>query len=307
MALQVRRGTDLQRQLVVFREGELVYTTDTNELYIGDGETPGGLIIAGGEGIRDELLNNLDLNGFDLIGVGDINISGIVQADTFIGDGSNLTNLPNGIVEGSDYRINVIGDDSTIIVDSSLNTVSGNFIGNINSTETINVNTLSDINTGLRFNIFNGSINSPLSPSNFERKSIVWSSYDSNTETFVDNNFIIGYHQSDLSGYLSLTSADSNGDLFKTSIELDGKERKISLIGFENEVDLIVDGNERIISTKSNNLVIVTENVPTTSVGQVGDKIGMIAVDNDYLYRCVADYDGISDIWTRIAWTSGSW
>lgn len=47
MALQLRRGTNTQRQSVVFDEGELVYTTDTKSLYVGDGLTAGGTVIQG--------------------------------------------------------------------------------------------------------------------------------------------------------------------------------------------------------------------------------------------------------------------
>jgi hypothetical protein len=46
MSLQIRRGTDAQRQQVVFDLGEIVYTTDTKKLYIGDGV--GGVGTAGG-------------------------------------------------------------------------------------------------------------------------------------------------------------------------------------------------------------------------------------------------------------------
>jgi len=42
MALQLRRGTDAERSAVTFADGELVYTTDTKKLYVGDGATAGG-------------------------------------------------------------------------------------------------------------------------------------------------------------------------------------------------------------------------------------------------------------------------
>ncbi len=41
--IQVRRGTDAQRSVVVFDLGEPVFTTDTKQLYIGDGSTTGGI------------------------------------------------------------------------------------------------------------------------------------------------------------------------------------------------------------------------------------------------------------------------
>ena len=46
MALQIRRGTDTQRQATVFAQGELVYTTDQKDLWVGDGVTSGGTQIA---------------------------------------------------------------------------------------------------------------------------------------------------------------------------------------------------------------------------------------------------------------------
>lgn len=39
----VRRGTDLERIQTVFESGEPVFTTDTKQLYIGDGSTLGGI------------------------------------------------------------------------------------------------------------------------------------------------------------------------------------------------------------------------------------------------------------------------
>jgi len=46
MALQIRRGTDAQRQTTVFKSGELIYTTDTKDLWAGDNVTSGGTQIA---------------------------------------------------------------------------------------------------------------------------------------------------------------------------------------------------------------------------------------------------------------------
>ena len=42
MALQIRRGTDAERQGITPLAGELIYTTDTKKLYVGDGTTAGG-------------------------------------------------------------------------------------------------------------------------------------------------------------------------------------------------------------------------------------------------------------------------
>jgi hypothetical protein len=117
MPLQLRRGTDAERTAgggVVFLEGELIYITDTEEVYVGDGVTPGGLLVTGSSGLTNvvddttpALGGNLDLNNFDITGIGDIDITGTVTAN-FDGD-----------VRGS-----VFGDDSTLLVDGVNNTLS---------------------------------------------------------------------------------------------------------------------------------------------------------------------------------------
>ena len=46
MALQIRRGTEAQRATLTGVAGELLYTTDTKKLYVGDGVTAGGTEVA---------------------------------------------------------------------------------------------------------------------------------------------------------------------------------------------------------------------------------------------------------------------
>jgi hypothetical protein len=44
--IKVRRGTNLQRKLVNFEEGEILYTIDSKRAYVGDGSTLGGNVIS---------------------------------------------------------------------------------------------------------------------------------------------------------------------------------------------------------------------------------------------------------------------
>lgn len=150
MTLRLRRGTDAERESVVFAEGELVYTTDTKELYVGDGTTAGGILVTQSgetpntaitaivEDLTPQLGANLDLNGFGAFGLGNITIDGNIDANTisaasFVGDGSGLFNLPGGVIDGETYRINIAGDDSTIIVNTSNNELTANtsYLNNI--------------------------------------------------------------------------------------------------------------------------------------------------------------------------------
>lgn len=47
MALRIRRGTDAQRSGKVFETGEIVWTTDSQQLWVGDGLTQGGIPVIG--------------------------------------------------------------------------------------------------------------------------------------------------------------------------------------------------------------------------------------------------------------------
>ena len=42
MSLQIRRGTSAQLAVITPVIGELIYTTDTQQVYVGDGTTTGG-------------------------------------------------------------------------------------------------------------------------------------------------------------------------------------------------------------------------------------------------------------------------
>jgi len=183
MALRLRRGTDAERQLITPAEGEIIYTTDTKSVYIGDGTTVGGIIISGEIGLDD--LAEVDLSTpptagqvlvwdgvkfvpDDVAGVGvvegsnyRINVIGddsstLVDTVTntltgvFVGDGSGLTNLPD-VVEGSNYRINILSDDSTVIVDTATSTFTGNFVGDGSGLTNLSVSSIFDLNDVFAF------------------------------------------------------------------------------------------------------------------------------------------------------------
>lgn len=81
MALQLRRGLSTNRTSITPAEGELIYTTDTKLVYVGDGTTAGGNVISGGGGLADivndtspQLGGNLDINGYKIVSTGNANI-----------------------------------------------------------------------------------------------------------------------------------------------------------------------------------------------------------------------------------------
>jgi hypothetical protein len=49
--IQIRRGVEAQRALIIPDAGEPLFTTDNKQLFIGDGATAGGLLVGGGTGV----------------------------------------------------------------------------------------------------------------------------------------------------------------------------------------------------------------------------------------------------------------
>lgn len=131
MSLRIRRGTDAQRALTPLDMGELVYTTDTRQLYVGNGIDAGGspiirlgtglawadaqctTIIATGAALQvsadtaPTLGGDLTLGGNDITGTGDINITGNITA---VGNISSNSSVTNNLITS-----NLVTTDSNII------------------------------------------------------------------------------------------------------------------------------------------------------------------------------------------------
>jgi hypothetical protein len=95
MALRLRRGTDAERGLITPLQGELIYATDTKKIYVGDGAAVGGILVGPFAATDFDLVNDttpqlggdLDLNGNNITGIGNINIDGTITATGNIGLG----------------------------------------------------------------------------------------------------------------------------------------------------------------------------------------------------------------------------
>jgi len=157
MSLQIKRGTNAQRLGIAFSEGELVFTTDTKKLYVGDGSTLGGIPVSSLEETDVTLGGDIDLNSNTILGIGNINIAGDIDlsgaittasitTDTLVVNTTVASNLnvtgtfdigslespweslyvhniySQGVLFG-EVEGNVRGADSTILVDSLNGTV----------------------------------------------------------------------------------------------------------------------------------------------------------------------------------------
>jgi len=145
MALKIRRGTQAQRLNIVPAQGELIYDTTQNKLYVGNGSTAGGIEVVGGV-IGGSLGSNVNLGGYDIIGTGNINITGTITASgTITGNGDLiLGNADTDNVQfGADINSNIVPNSGTLTVGTSTkpwNTVfTQNISNNANPVDVLSV------------------------------------------------------------------------------------------------------------------------------------------------------------------------
>lgn len=150
MALQIRRGTDAERLSITPQAGEPVFTLDTKEFFIGDGITQGGVLVSGtlvNEG-TPALGADLDLNGNNIVGTGNINIAGTITAtgNINLGDGAEDNVIVGGQIAsslvpgtGSTYDLGAASDRwANLYVDDitastiSASSISGTLDGDVN-------------------------------------------------------------------------------------------------------------------------------------------------------------------------------
>jgi hypothetical protein len=119
MPLRLRRGTNTQRLGILPAEGELIYTTDTKNLYVGDGTTIGGVSVTTlASGMIGNFSGDVNLNTHSLVGIGDINILGNISASGQI----------SGAYSGSFYA-----NDSSLLIDAETGTIVGPYRNSISN------------------------------------------------------------------------------------------------------------------------------------------------------------------------------
>jgi len=173
MALRLRRGTNAERLTITPESGELIYVTDNKKLYVGDGSTLGGTVVSGLVDVVDDtspsLGGDLDLNGNNITGTGNINITGTITAtgNINLGDGAggdiisvggafsgailpdqdiafdvgstnyrwrngffNGLNV-DGLLTATAINSDIIAGDSSVAYSATNNRFTGDFVGNL--------------------------------------------------------------------------------------------------------------------------------------------------------------------------------
>ena len=149
MALQIRRGTDAQRQTTIFKSGELIYTTDLKDLWAGDNVTSGGTQIAPVKSVNGStgtvvLTGTAQPASTSLSGTSPINFYNLSINKT--GGGARLlrntsiTNnllLNNGNIDLNGFDID-LGSTGSLVGESVFSKVVGSSGGSINRTVLLN-------------------------------------------------------------------------------------------------------------------------------------------------------------------------
>ena len=153
MALQIRRGTDAERTGITPIAGELIFTTDTKKLYVGDGTTVGGnqvdttlaaQYLSVNSDITPDASNTRDL--------------GTTTAAWRTGYFNGI--VATGEIEAASFTGNIVSDNSTVVVNANSGTVTATLTGDTKASDatTIIDHTAKTI-TGTSIGTHKGTVN----------------------------------------------------------------------------------------------------------------------------------------------------
>ena len=340
MALQVRRGTNAERLGITPLQGELIYVTDTKQLYVGDGTTVGGTTTIANTidsllaDTSPQLGGELDLNGNNITGTGNINITGTITASGTVnlgdGVGSDILVI-GGAIQGhlvpdadsahnlgsptkywNDAWLNqltvdsqitaervqadIIGDDSSLIVNISTNTVTGVFSGNLTGDVT------GDVSGTAGAVPFSGVTSTPTTLSGYGITDAVTSgAADAITATMVAENVITTRELANGNSYNGTFDGDLIGSVFgdNSSLLVDGNNNTIvgDVDTASVKTNSVLDGNNSgILTINLNNTTNTQPRILLESNGTSGS--GLWITTNDTT-RTLAGTDNIGRVLFR--------
>lgn len=272
MALQIRRGTELELSTFTPAEGELIFDKTNKKVYVGDGQTVGGLDVSIAGGIGGPLSSSINLNTYGIVGNGDINITGQVAVSGTISgdfDGSLVGNVIGdlvGDVYGNLVGGSIIGSDSSVLIDSITNKITGDLTGNI-----VGINGGTVLDNTLQTPIFYGTVDGTVTGD------VVGTVYGSVVS--LDSSVLVNGDTNTLSN-LVLTIQENNISSINNVINFKGPADQT--ISFEqNQNSPIIDANTvlnpNIVVPGKINFLGHKTSISNPDTPSLGDYIGSIA------------------------------
>jgi hypothetical protein len=227
MSLRLRRGTDGERLAITPEAGELIFTTDTNTVYVGDGSTPGGIIVSAG--------------GVTLADLGDTSIGSVNNGDLLGYNSGSGKWEPTRFVD-TDITGSVFAKDSAVLVDANAGLITGTVdTDSVTATGTITANAFVGDITGSVTGDVTGNV----------------------TGNVVGNT--TGYHTGDITG--SLFAVDStllvdaiNGDIFANDIQTASVKNPVSDLQLSDSGTGNITIGNVITLTPGNGEVVLRDN-----------------------------------------------
>ena len=221
------------------------------------------------EDTSPQLGGALDVNGYAITSATNGNIS-------IVPNGTGTLTLVSLKVNGT----TISSDDSTKIT----------LAENVDVTGTLNVSTI-ETNNISSADSSAVQINDALNVSgSLTTSSLTTSTVFTNTISSPDSSRLYIEDALQVSGWLyvnQLLSGDSS------AIQIDDG---VNISGTTTTSTLFVNDDNITIARRWND-----DSTRTSSVGKSGDTVGMIAWEDDHVYVCTANYDGITQIWKRTA------
>jgi hypothetical protein len=215
---------------------------------------------------------------------------------------TEVTNKPNILTDedvvslSGDFKGSVFADDSTILVDG--------VNASVNLNETIDNDVIPKEGNAVDL----GSPSKPFKSLYLSEDTLILGGYSlgvvdgnlkfTNTGYGPNNGLESEYLITDTSVVLNEIFMNTNSEIRFGSTTL--KE-------LYDERSVGIDAFFSFIGVNEDYALIFTNTVPATSIGGFDDKRGYVALDSNYFYYCTADYDGVTNIWKRIAWSTDTW
>ena len=228
MSLRIRRGTNSQRTGITFDLGEIVYTTDSQKLYIGDGVTAGGqhiLASSVGNGFSfNETTQEIDLN----IGNLNLNTSQVAEsANLYFTTERAQDSVGAALVAGNSFNTGI-----TFTYDDANNRITAVSTGGLIS---INADTNPSLGGNLNTGNFNISGNGSFSGTNVTASGTISATTGLGANLSLNAKNIYG------TGTIAITGDISNG-----TIKLSGNA--VSGVYTSNEFAVKMTGDAPVLS-----------------------------------------------------------